>query len=304
MQPVKPNDMILPGSTMPGGSPIEFTAQPQSIIADPMNSSSISQAPLLTASSPIRMAKVDKLMSVKGVFIRQKFPLLQAVTGCQQKHKHFVYGLGPDGKCRKGSKMFKCKENSGCLMRQCCASSCRVFDMDVTHKDYFDPKFDGKPFLKFERPFKCSFLCCNRPYMAVKLVESGQDILLGKVVNPYECCDLKLQVFDATDTLRYTVTGSCCQCGILFAGPCCQEVKLNILDGKGEKVGTLNKVRASILQNMLEPVANFVVNFPKNSTGPDRALLIASALMLDYLYFDHKPKKDYYEKKGAGAQGH
>jgi len=290
---------MTPGSTMPGSGPTNFSQQPQSMIGDPMNSSSTSQQPLMAGSNILMRG--DKLMAVKGVYIRQKFPLLQAVTGCQQRHKHYVYALGPDGKCKKGSKMFKCKENSGCCMRQCCTPGCRSFDMDVHHKDYIDSNLDGKSFLKFERPFKCSFLCCNRPFMAVKLVENGQDVLLGKVVNPFECCDLKLKVFDGTDTLKYTIAGSCCQFGVLCPGPCCQEVKFNILDDKAEKVGELKKVKANILQHIIEPTANFTVTFPKNSTASERALLIASALMLDYIYFDQKPKRPIDEAGKAGG---
>jgi hypothetical protein len=237
-----------------------------------------------------RMLGLDKLMAIRGVFIKSKFRGLEALTGCEQTHRHFVYALGADGKAKKGHKVFKCKEASDCLMRQCCSPHCRAFNMDVTHKDYQDSTFDGEPFLKFERPFQCTFLCLARPEMTVSLTEQGQSAVLGKIVNPFQCCDLTVHIKDAQDNLRYKIVGSCCQCGVLCEGPCCQGAEFDILTATGEKIGALKRVRASILQNMVETVANFSVEFPPQSTGPDRALFIAAAIMLDFTYFEKSTK--------------
>jgi hypothetical protein len=237
-----------------------------------------------------RMSGFDKLMAVPGVFIKQKFMMLEALTGCEQRHRHFVYGLDSDGKHKKGGKIFKCKENSGCMMRQCCSPHCRAFDMDVNHKDYLDPSFDGSSFLKFKRDFQCTCLCINRPVLTVTWNEGGQDQVIGKVVNPFQCCDLKVNIFDAADTLKYTIIGSCCQCGVICEGPCFQGAEFAIQAAGGETVGTLKRVRAGFLQNVVETLANFTVTFPQNANGSDRALLVASAIMMDYAYFDKKKK--------------
>jgi hypothetical protein len=267
----------------------QFGAQNQ-VVYMPANNM---QMPLLMQLFPAiqpRMGGLDKLMAINGVFIKQKFMALQAVTGCEQQHRHFVYALGSDGKHKKGGKIFKCSERSNCLMRQCCSPHCRSFNMDVNNKDYYDPGFDGTPFLKFERPFKCTLLCCNRPELKVRLTEGGQDVVLGKVVNPFQCCDLKMDVYDATDALKYYVVGSCCQCGILCEGPCFQGASFDIKTPGGDIVGTLKRVRASFLENVVETVANFSVTFPQNANGPDRALLIGATIMMDYIYFDKKSK--------------
>ena len=135
--------------------------------------------------------------------------------------------------------------------------------------------------------------------MKVHLVECDQNILLGKVVNPFGCCELKLNIFNASNDLRYTIVGSCCQCGVICQGPCCQEVELQILNVAAEQVGTLRRVKASILQNVVETVANFTVTFPQHSNGPDRALLIAATIMLDYTYFEKKSKGTIHKRNNG-----
>jgi hypothetical protein len=237
-----------------------------------------------------KMSGFDKLMALPGVFIKQKFMMLEAMTGCEQQHRHFVYGLDSNGKHKKGSKIFKCKENSGCMMRQCCSPHCRAFDMDVKHKDYLDQSFDGSSFLKFSRDFKCSFLCLNRPVLTVSWTEGGQNQTLGKIVNPFKCCDLIVSIYNASDVLLYTIEGSCCQCGVMCEGPCFQGAEFAIKNAGGEIVGTFKRVRAGFFQNVVETLANFTVTFPPNSNGQERALFIAAAIMMDYAYFDKKKK--------------
>jgi len=238
-----------------------------------------------------RMSGYDKLTTIPGVFIKQKFNVAQAFTGCEMTHRHFVYALGPDGKAKKGNKIFKCKEISSFWMRQCCSAHARAFSMDVTHKDYQDTNFDGQPFLRFERPFKCSCLCLDRPVLSVTHNEAGQNSVIGKIINPYQCCDLKVNIYDANDNLKYTIAGSCCQAGVLCGGPCCQEAEFQIYSGD-QIVGNLKRVPADFLKSVVESLANFNLTFPVNATGPERALLIAATIMMDFTYFDRKPNQN------------
>lgn len=254
------------------------------------------QQPQIVSMFQPKMLGFDKLMAIEGVYIKQKFRKLQAILGWAQEHRHFIYALGADRNSKKGSKILKIVERSECCMRQCCTPGCRAFNMEVNHKDYFDPSFDKAPFLKFERNFRWTFFCLNRPEMVVSLVEGGQSVKLGKVVNPWQCCDLKMEVYDANDSLRYIIKGDCCQCGVICQGPCCQEAELAVCEPFGNVVASVKRSKASIWQNLVETVANFVVNFPKDASGPDRALLIAATMMIDYIYFDK-------HNKGAAAHG-
>jgi len=106
--------------------------------------------------------------------------------------------------------------------------------------------------LHFERDFKCTFLCFDRPELRVYTTENGGKDYLGKVKNPFMWCDLICDIYLANNEKKYAVTGSCCQCGIICEGPFCQEATLDIKAYPGmEIVGNFKRVKSSILINCL-----------------------------------------------------
>jgi len=57
--------------------------------------------------------------------------------------------------------------------------------------------------------------------MSVTLVEGGTSTFLGKIKNPWYFCTLGCEVEDARGNLKYNITGTCCQIGVLCGGfPC------------------------------------------------------------------------------------
>lgn len=73
----------------------------------------------------------------------------------------------------------------------------------------------------------------NSPYMRVYYTEESlknwdggvlkgtdQDLYLGKVHDPYHCCNLTLETFDDENKKDYYISGSCCQCGLYCHWPC------------------------------------------------------------------------------------
>lgn len=236
-----------------------------------------------------QLSGFEKLMAVDGIYIRQKFRPLQCLTGCELQNRYYVYPLGADWKSKNGSKMLKCKETSGCIQRQLCSPHCRAFSMDTYNKDYFDNNKDIAPFLHFERPFKCTCFCLERPEMEVRCNENQQQVYIGKVKNPFKWFTLICEIYDQNNQLKYSIEGDCCQCGVIFEGPCCQNAEL-IIKQDGMPVGTLKRVMGSIVKNCFMTNACFAVTFPKNSSAYDRALFIAATIMIDFAYFERKTK--------------
>ena len=238
-----------------------------------------------------KMTGFQKLQSMPGILIKQKFNKWNALCGWEQQNRYFVYGLGDDEKHKKGSKMFKCYEKSPCFQRQVCAPDCRTFNMEVKHKDYQDEGFNNSNFLLFEREFKCSCFCLERPVLKVHSTEGGTAGYLGKVINPFKCCELICEIYDNQDSLRYKINASCCQCGIICEGPCFQSASLDIQDDQGNICGSFKRIPSSIAQNCFTTQANFAVKFPPQSTPGDRALFIGAAIMLDFSYFEKKQQQ-------------
>jgi len=57
--------------------------------------------------------------------------------------------------------------------------------------------------------------------MSVTLVEGGTSRFLGKIKNPWYLCMLGCEIEDEKGNIKYHITGTCCQIGIICAGfPC------------------------------------------------------------------------------------
>ena len=108
--------------------------------------------------------------------------------------------------------------------------------------------------MRLSRNYKCTFLCFNRPEVECHIVEGGQNVYAGKVVNPFFWCNMGVNVHDRTGNIKYLVEASCCQTGVLCQGfPCeaCQTVYFDVKSPTGEVLSTLVKVITTIPQKRL-----------------------------------------------------
>ena len=163
------------------------------------------------------------------------------------------------------------------MARHCIGPDCRPFNMFITRK-----KNLGKgAFLRFERNYAYTCICCNRPYMQVYNIEesmkgvghkllrpSQEDELIGRVHDPYNCCDLTFNCFNEAGVKDYFIRGSCCQCGICCHCPCgpCKRVSFTIRDKNEEEVGSIEKVWNSCVRDMLTNADTYIANFPAQAT--------------------------------------
>ena len=200
-----------------------------------------------------------KLLASKGVFIKQKLEILEVVTWCQTENSYNICELGEDGE-KKGEAFLKAKEKSDACARIFLPSSCRPFKMKINHKG--DNK-DHNNFLDIDREYTWTCFCLNRPDMTVTNSENGQ-------------------------SETHQIRGYCCQLGICCPLPCqkCQIVNFDIKSANGQKVAQLTKKPTSCVKAAVSEVSYFAVEFPQNTTKEERALLMASAIMLDFQYFE------------------
>jgi hypothetical protein len=250
--------------------------------------------------SPEKKAKkgFDRLAERSGVFIKQKFDLLEAISGCEQSNTYYVFPLSKDGE-KKGKKLFKCKEKSGCCAKQFMSGDCRPFQVKINLVDDSE-ELDNEPFLLLDRPCKCTYYCFNRPEMTVTYVEDGKSEFVGKIRDPWTCCNIINEIYDKDNNLKYKIDGSCLQIGMHMKGPfeCCETIDFDIQSPSGEVISTLQKRSPGCAKAMLSDADNFAVNFPANATKEDKALIMASVIFLDFRYFEEKPNNQH------GHHGH
>lgn len=239
---------------------------------------------------------MEELANCIGVLIKQIPEVFEALSGCEMENIYHVYGSSTSG----FKFLFKCKEKSGWCTRRCCTSSRRGFDMDIGFIASGNPNDPiASEFAKADKGCTIALCCLCRPEMILYLCNGKE--LVGRARYVCTVCNPTFHVYDEKDILRYIITGSCCQCGLMCTNNFCgkfSEVLFEILNPDGRVVGKIMKQRASPTE-MITDADSYEVNFPQEATPKDKLLLTAVGLLIDYQYFEmdsddekNKNKKD------------
>ena len=232
---------------------------------------------------------MSELANSSGVLIKQKPQFMEQFTGCESPNRYFVFSQSPQG----GMKLlFKCKEFSGCCMRNCCPANQREFNMSIKHVTTNSSLNDdfSTPFVKIIKPFKCTCFCLERPKM---IVQYANDQPLGSIKEPFTCCDPQINTFDNTGMMKYIIHANCCQCGLICRSNFCGKLSqalFNIYRANNltSPCGSIIKKASSSFAELITTADNYQINFPPDASPEDKMILIAAGLMIDYQYFEEK----------------
>ena len=237
---------------------------------------------------------LEELAISTGVLIRQQVQIIEQITGCESPNRYFVFSQSPQG----GMKLlFKCKEYSGCCMRNCCPADSREFNMLIKHinaNTYYTNDFSN-PFVIINRPFKCTCCCLERPEMLCTFGDSKQP--LGRIKQPFSCCDPLFSIYDNTGTLKYSIHANCCQCGLVCRNTFCGKLSgviFNIYNSSNinsNPVGSIIKKVASGAE-LITSADSYQINFPPEASPNDKMLLIIAGLMVDYQFFEESASQN------------
>ena len=236
---------------------------------------------------------MSELAMSTGVLIRQQAQFLEQITGCESPNRYYVFSQSPQG----GMKLlFKCKEYSSCCMRNCCTANSREFNMIIKHvanSAGLDENF-STPFVDIKKPFKLTCFCLDRPEMIINYGSNGQR--LGRIKQPFSCCDPIFYTFNSSGTHRYIIHADCCQCGLICANNFCgklSEVLFNIYkpDNLNIPCGTIRK-KSATGSELVTSADSYQVNFPNDASPEDKMVLIAAGLMIDYQFFEESASND------------
>eukprot|EP00825_Cyclidium_porcatum_P016629 TRINITY_DN19584_c0_g1_i1.p1 TRINITY_DN19584_c0_g1~~TRINITY_DN19584_c0_g1_i1.p1 ORF type:complete len:396 (-),score=30.47 TRINITY_DN19584_c0_g1_i1:367-1554(-) len=250
------------------------------------------------------------LANYSSVYIKQKLEIWEILCGCETQNSYGIFSGDCNGQ-KTYTQIFKAKERSECCQRMILPGHCRSFNMNISSKipvnrhDLTD--FEKFIFLRMKRPYRCTYLCFERPIMEVSTVEQGVEKYIGKIINPFSCCDLILEIYNKDNNLDYTVKGDICQLGIQCRGfPCeaCQEVRLDVLDKDNHVLKPLTKRSPGCLKAMISDVDEFSVVFPDGASVYQKSLLISATLFMDYLFFEDNQQQSQSQlgKRGNCCQ--
>eukprot|EP00927_Polykrikos_kofoidii_P079671 TRINITY_DN76469_c0_g1_i1.p1 TRINITY_DN76469_c0_g1~~TRINITY_DN76469_c0_g1_i1.p1 ORF type:complete len:326 (+),score=61.59 TRINITY_DN76469_c0_g1_i1:69-1046(+) len=187
--------------------------------------------------------------------------------GCEAKNRYIAQ---PDGR-------LYIRETS-----DCCHRLFSSVNRELTLWVHAGPSEEAPVVLRMFKPFHLQGCCFCRPSLEVEL-PNGTEI--GTIKDPFKCCTMDQQVFDANQNLRFSVAGSLCQCGICC--PCCSDVNFDIDDEDGNTVGEISK-KALTCGEICMKTNRFMIDFPKQCSIDDKHLLLGSAMLLDLQYFETK----------------
>lgn len=242
------------------------------------------QTPFGPAGPGLRGGVQQILESLTGFFIKQKAQYMEQLTGWDFPNRYMVFPLGSTGG-KQDYEVFYCKETSDWCARMCCGPACRSIDIDIRRGDTDEVVFQLK------RECQCTCCCCNRPEMKVYHVENGQNNYLGKVVDPFDCCNNSFNIQDTNDQIKYVAEAGCCQLALCCQCPCesCERVVFDFWSGdKAVQEQPIIKTGQGCMKNAMTSADNFSVPFPQRATWQDKALILALTLMIDFLMFEQK----------------
>lgn len=127
--------------------------------------------------------------------------------------------------------------------------------------------------------------CCHscRPRMSIS---DGRGQPVGQVWDPFRCCEVDQQIYDANGALRFTLgPETCLQLGFLC--PCCDDVEFPVRDTTGARVARLVK-KAITCGECCMKTNRFRIDFDGVKDARDRQLIFAATMLLDLEYFEVK----------------
>ena len=188
--------------------------------------------------------------------------------------------------------LFNTKEISPLCSHNCCANQARQIDINIFNF-IVDPKYPSKTvqkFIKLKKNCRCALgcfcACCSRPTFSVETVCDQ----IGYIVEAMGCNPV-IQVLDINKDVIFEVKARYCDCGFCLRDQCCDaracaKCAFFIYDTKNNSVGTITKDHRSG-KKVKPDYDQLAVVFPAEISCQNKILLTCSALVIEYLYFQH-----------------
>lgn len=212
----------------------------------------------------------------QGVYIRQKFDLVEA-CGIEAKNKYDVRINDESGM----QTMFIREESAACE-RICCGPNRHL----VLYVHQGHDKL-GTVIGQIHRSFGLPNCCCIRPKL---VVTDGQGVEIGRIDDPFKCCDMDQIVYDKDGNKVYGVAGSICQIGMCC--PCCGEVKFDVTNPADQEVGSINKIFGGCAE-VMTGCNQFQCVFPTDANPQQKMVLLGATMGLDMSYFEKSKNNNH-----------
>lgn len=231
----------------------------------------------------------DMLMAVRGLYIKEKTDWGEILTGFERENTYKIMDLDE----KKGATLFKAKEKSSCCSRNFSNGDCRPFNVKIENQLDRD-----RTCIWLEKPQTCTMQCFGRPVLDVFVVndQNNEKIFVGKVIDPFECCEFAFEIRDHDDKPVYTFHTPKCQqamlCGNSFHCDECKKVDFEVKDVSGQTVTQAKRRGKGFLQNAMSDADKFEIKFTPKMPWNHRVLLLSTVIFIDFRMFETNANKD------------
>lgn len=243
---------------------------------------SVAPAPVL--APPVQTMSDAFLPQCQSLYLSQSTKgCIQEAFGCEDTSEFFIYE-GP----AKQQHLYTLTEHSHCCVRLYFQHN-RPFTMEFSNAD------KSVTYATFERPLRCQpGACCCQQEIQVK-TPTGES--LGRSYMPFFCCLPTVNTETPAGETKYSAEYSLCDCSL--------DIPFAIKDAKtGAELPGLNPALGNAVIKKEFPrslnqlgkecctdVDEFSINFPQGADLNDKFALIASAILLDYTFFEAKKQQ-------------
>jgi hypothetical protein len=252
-----------------------------------------------------------KLDALGGLWVRQEVEHFEALTGFETENRYSIFdpravqqgggnggsngggmgggmggmlGVVAGGQAEAvGRPLFHAAEESGLVCRCLCGSS-RAFKLHIVADD-------GTPFLRVERPYRFYF-------HALEVVSVADGRVVGRVERKF--------TFFSRD---YALTGPQGEPLLVVSGAWYKPWTFDVSrsgggGGGGGSVGQISKQWSGVLKESFTDADNFGVTWSPDLSGDEKALLLATVFLIDFMYFeDNNPVNANQVASGRGMAG-
>ena len=190
--------------------------------------------------------------------------------------------------------LFNTKEISPSFTHNFCPNQARDIIINIFNYilDSKDKERKIQKFITIKKGYRCAIscfcACCTRPTFMIETPAEQ----LGKITEIRTTCDPILNITNINNEVIYVLRANCANWGYCCRDQCCDNRKcakciFTIYDGAAEnKLGFISKDHRS--GKRIKPdYDQLIVTFPATASCQDKVLLMCSAIVIEYLYFQN-----------------
>ncbi|KAK2175720.1 hypothetical protein NP493_712g01003 [Ridgeia piscesae] len=208
---------------------------------------------------------LEYLASLSSVKISQVLHIEEILLGWERNNVYQIMD-------QRNQQFLTAKEETDCCTRQF-LGNIRPFTINISDMQ------GGMP-VQLTRDLHCQGCCypCCLQEMDICCPPSYK---VATIKEKWSLCTPRYEIFDTTGRLMYTIEGICCYI------KCCADVPFKVTRADGADAGEVVKHWAGC-REMCGQVNEFTVSYAQNETALNKAILLGSAFLIDFMYFEVK----------------